>query len=97
MQILHEHVFSGRWITLPSLGALKPNNVFHRQLDTSAIADIDRAVQNQHVLFRRTFTRPQAAVVRVFITADDYYKLWRSPRAQRSGARARNRNRNKTR
>jgi len=73
---LNRHRFSGQWITLPSLGDLKPNDVFHRQLDRSTVADIDLSVQNRHVLFRRTFDRPCAEAVRVFITADDYYKLY---------------------
>ena len=62
-----EHAFSGRWITLAALADLTPNNVFHRQLDTSTVADIDLSVQNRYVLFRRTFVRPDAAPVSITV------------------------------
>ena len=69
------HQFKGTWISDENLSGLQPRNVFHRQLDKQVLDCSDN--RNQHVLFRRRFTltkRPQSATV--YITADDYYKLY---------------------
>ena len=72
---MQEHRFEGRWISDEILAAVAPRNVFHRQLQPIDLpAD---ANSNSHVLFRKKLTladKPQHATV--FITADDYYKLY---------------------
>ena len=70
------HSFKGGWITTAEFAALLPKNVFHRQLAPAAEPP-DTEHLNRHVLFRRTFTlvrNPKSA--RIFISADDHYKLW---------------------
>lgn len=69
------HAFMGKWITDDEFYTLKPRNVFHRQLKKVDLpCDQNR---NRHVLFRKTFDlakKPENA--QIFITADDYYKLY---------------------
>ena len=70
-----EHIFSGKWITRADFTERQPRNVFHRQLETVYLPDDEK--QNSHVLFRKKITvneTPKSA--HVFITADDYYKLY---------------------
>lgn len=69
------HAFSGRWITDGAFCDLMPRNVFHRQLEPIKL-DPDEN-QNSHILFRGRFcldTLPRVA--KIYITADDYYKLY---------------------
>lgn len=69
--------FEGKWITSEEFSDLVPQNMFHRQLDDSALPEVDPALQNRHILFRRTFTlEPLTAPAMIHITADDYYKLY---------------------
>ena len=70
-----EHIFKGRWISDRVLANIAPRNVFHRQLQPLDLpADTN---SNSHVLFRRKLAidkKPTRATV--FISADDYYKLY---------------------
>lgn len=69
------HVFSGHWITDAEFADLKARNVFHRQLE-SADLPCD-AHRDRHILFRRRFMlNAPSQNARLFITADDYYKLY---------------------
>lgn len=70
------HTFTGKWITTPELAALPVYNVFHRQLDKSNPPNPFAAVRNRHVLFRKKFTLGTVTPTTIFITADDYYKLY---------------------
>lgn len=70
-----EHVFQGHFITDEEFKSLQPKNVFHKQLDKVTIDT--SAHQDCHILFRRGFGlagHPQEATL--WITADDYYKLY---------------------
>lgn len=67
--------FSGKWITDGEFAALEVRNVFHRQLDGTKLSRSMHA--NRHILFRKHFKlteKPRKATV--YITADDYYKLY---------------------
>lgn len=69
------HNFSGKWITNGEFAGLKPVNVFHRQLVPIEIPDC--GYQDRHVLFRSVFGLDAVSDDAViFITADDYFKLW---------------------
>lgn len=69
------HEFSGKWITDSEFAAAVPRNVFHRQLQPLDLTP--DAHQNRHILFRRRFTLPEPPRrARLYITADDYYKLY---------------------
>ena len=64
-----------KWITIGEFLALKPQNVFHRQLDKEFI--VDNSIQNRHVLFRKEFVidaKPSKAILR--FSADDYAKIY---------------------
>ena len=69
------HTFVGRWITNSEFADLKPRNVFHRQLDKAHLPCKEHL--NRHILFRRRFicdSLPDSATL--YISADDYYKLY---------------------
>ena len=69
------HEFSGKWITDAEFAAIAPRNVFHRQLQPLDLTP--DAHPNRHILFRRRFTLPEPPRrARLYITADDYYKLY---------------------
>ena len=71
------HVFSGKWITNAELAEVPPRGVYHRQLEP---LPLDTTVhRDRHILFRRTFSlsgKELAGGVRIFITADDLYRLY---------------------
>lgn len=69
------HKFQGKWISNEELANLKPRNVFHRQLENLHF-DCDE-FRNQHILFRRKFNvSSQNSDSKIYISADDYYKLY---------------------
>ena len=71
------HTFTGKWITSERFAHIEPRNVFHRQLAPSP-GEEEAELKNRHILFRRKFTltAAEAANARIFISADDYYKLY---------------------
>ncbi len=72
---MNEHIFKGQWISDSVLATVAPRNVFHRQLQPIDLPQDENS--NSHVLFRRKLTlskRPTRAVV--YVSADDYYKLY---------------------
>ena len=63
-------------ITTPDFAPLEPLNVFHREAEPYENRH-NPALENRHILFRRTFSLdavPDKAVL--YLTADDYYKLY---------------------
>jgi len=68
------HKFTGRWITTEEFAGLKPVNVFHRQLEKTEIKSA--AKKNSHILFRKKFIIEKCENTAVYISADDYYKLY---------------------
>lgn len=70
-----DHTFAGKWITDKEFFQLKPRNVFHRQLDKIALSCDEH--RNRHVLFRKKFCCDILSKnALVYISADDYYKLY---------------------
>ena len=70
------HSFAGTWITDAEMAVLVPRPVKARDLRQHLLPPVRKDLGNRHVLFRRTFDLAAARKVRVFITADDYYKLY---------------------
>jgi alpha-L-rhamnosidase len=69
------HVFKGKWITDSEFFSLRPRNVFHRQLEPLHISCVEH--RNRHILFRRKFyLKELPGKAKIYITADDYYKLY---------------------
>ena len=70
-----EHIFEGKFITNDEFCSLEPRNVFHRQLEPIDLPCDDH--RNRHILFRKTlcYEKPYEKAT-VYITADDYYKLY---------------------
>ena len=69
------HTFIGKWISNDTLAGLPPRNVFHRQLEPLPLDCSEH--RNRHVLFRRRFPlTEEIREAQLFITADDYYKLY---------------------
>lgn len=69
-----KHEFRGKWITTEEFCNLKPVDVFHRQLKEKEIKSF--APKNSHILFRSTFNLNKTSDVWIYISADDYYKLY---------------------
>lgn len=72
------HGFVGKWITTAEFADLQPVNIFHRQLEPlkpELEAQIT-APQNSHILFRRKFDAAAGRQTVLYISADDYYKLY---------------------
>lgn len=68
------HDFKGKWITDNDFAKLIPVNVFHRQLETIEINS--KGPENSHILFRKKFFCDKDKKTTIFISADDYYKLY---------------------
>ena len=66
--------FQGKWITDSGFCDLHPVQVFHRQLDKKEI--VSTAEKNVHLLFRKKFEAAGEKKTEIFISADDYYKLY---------------------
>ncbi len=69
------HIFNGKWISNKIMADLQPRNVFHRQLDNLPLDCSEH--RNQHILFRKRFDLSSPCTqAKLFISADDYYKLY---------------------
>lgn len=68
------HEFLGKWITTKELALCSPLQVFHRQLDKKEFPADPYA--NSHILFRRRFSLKKVQKAVIYISADDYYKLY---------------------
>lgn len=68
------HKFTGKWITSEEFCNLKPVNVFHRQLEECDINSV--APKNAHILFRKKFCANKNENTVIYISADDFYKLY---------------------
>lgn len=69
------HQFIGKWITTSEFSALKPRNVFHRQLEPVDLPCSEH--RNRHILYRKSFTCDTLGKkATLYISADDYYKLY---------------------
>ena len=79
-----DHVFTGKWITDGEFASLEPRNVFHRQIGSQKLSCEEH--RDRHILFRRSFdikSLPKSALL--YITADDYYKLYVNGRLASQG------------
>ncbi len=86
------YAFTGHMITDEAFAEKKPRNVFHRQLEKLDLPPDER--QDSHILFRRHFSlqeTPKKAML--YITADDYYKLYLGGRFVAQGPTMANHNR----
>ena len=69
------HTFLGKWISDATMAELSPRNVFHKQLTPLPLDCSEH--RNRHILFRNRFTLTEAfQSARIFLSADDYYKLY---------------------
>lgn len=72
---MENHIFSGQWITDSEFAGLEPRNVYFRETAREMLPCEEH--RNRHILFRKRFAldaKPEKAVL--YITADDYYKLY---------------------
>ena len=68
------HNFVGKWITDDEFFNLKPRNVFHKQLEVVNLPCDEH--RNRHILFRKEFEIQKFNGGKIYISADDYYKLY---------------------
>ena len=71
---MKEHSFLGKWITDEIFSSRIPRNVFHRQLQKIDLP-LDEH-KDSHILFRKHFSLEKVGKARIFISADDCYKLY---------------------
>lgn len=71
---MKEHSFLGKWITDEIFSSRIPRNVFHRQLEKIALPPDEH--MDSHILFRKHFSLKKVGKARIFISADDCYKLY---------------------
>ena len=70
-----QHTFAGKWITDNEFYQLPPRNVFHKQLEPVDLPCVEH--RNRHILFRKKFfCSSESENAKVYISADDYYKLY---------------------
>lgn len=69
-----KHNFLGKWITDELFYNVEPRNVFHRQLEPIELKE-DPFI-NSHVLFRKSFDLQCFDSAVIYVSADDYYKLY---------------------
>lgn len=67
--------FSGKWITNSDFYNLAPVNVFHKERDKSDYTPREELL-GKHILFRAKFKADKASDTKIYISADDYYKLY---------------------
>ena len=70
------HRFEGGWITDAEMSAQTPRPVKARQLQRDKLPPVNEELRNRHILFRKSFDLGEVKDARVFVTADDYYKLY---------------------
>ena len=73
---LLSHSFEGVWITDAEMAAQVPRPVKARQKLRGNLPPVDEGLANRHILFRKAFELGETKDARVFVTADDYYKLY---------------------
>ena len=71
-----DHVFAGRWITDVEMAAQQPRPVAARQLERHLLPPVNTNLFNRHILFRKAFDLGPVREARVYISADDFYKLY---------------------
>lgn len=71
---MNQHAFTGNWITNGEFCNLPPRNVFHKQLDKVELPCTEH--RNRHILFRKKFHWNGSGKATIYISADDYYKLY---------------------
>ena len=71
-KVMHE--FTGKWITDSEFFELEPRNVFHTQLNPIDLPCNEH--RNRHILFRKKFSIEKFEDAKIYISADDYYKLY---------------------
>lgn len=72
---MSNHIFKGKWITDKKMSGLKPINMYHKYI-TDTVVEPSK-YENQHILFRRKFFIDNPfSKASIYITADDYYKLY---------------------
>ncbi len=69
-----KHDFCGKWITNEEFAKLSPRNVFHKQLEPVSLPCDEH--RNRHILFRKKVSIGEFKEAKIYISADDYYKLY---------------------
>ena len=68
------HCFCGKWITNEEFCSIAPRNVFHKQLEPVELPCDEH--RNRHILFRKKVNIGEFKEAKIYISADDYYKLY---------------------
>ncbi len=66
----------GKFICHRDFAALRPLDVFHKEMEERSLPDVGEKYRNRHILFRRKFRLDTCGTAFIDITADDYFKLY---------------------
>lgn len=69
--------WSAKWISSKDYVDLKPRNIYYRELPwTNRIPQHDETLQNDHILIRKTFVINNINDAKLYISADDNYRVY---------------------
>lgn len=66
----------GKFICHKDFSFLKPIDVFHKEHEKKSLPKTEEKYKNRHILFRKKFTLSDYRSAMIYITADDYFKLY---------------------
>ena len=66
--------FQSKWITTKEFNMLSPIDVFHKELEEVKV--VESPIKNEHTHFRKIVHFSGKEQVLLYISADDYYKLY---------------------
>ena len=73
--VMNMRNFTGKWITNKDFYNLKPINVFHKAEESFEYTPREETL-NKHILFRSEFEITDIKGTKIYISADDYYKMY---------------------
>lgn len=76
-RILMSHEFHGKWITNEYFANVKPRDLFYQHpYKMNILSSHHDPHTNCHILYRKKFTLKDVKKAEMFISADDFYKLY---------------------
>lgn len=68
--------FNSKWITTKEFNELSPIDIYHKEYDKRELPKTPDDLMNNHCHFRKCFKAFSRKSYKMFISADDYYKLY---------------------
>lgn len=68
--------FNSKWITTKEFNELSPINIYHKEYDKREMPKTPDELMNNHCHIRKCFEGKVGKSYKMYISADDYYKLY---------------------